>query len=262
MTGGSRLTDSTSSRNPRRTRQRATLIRRREKKRERQRRRRHEPAVAGCFADVGFRETGEYCCTDCGTIRKSRPDRAASGDRRRRILWAQGYGVSIGMPRDLSGATDRCPRSSSCDGSRAGNAIGTRPPCSGKRTSEDQTHQQVNLQAVRGSRRPFRGGTAGGDDRRQAAQQRRSEIVASRPSRPVRIIDRCTRALSCAPSVRRLGCPDITVSGRQVVYVRRPPLYARQKDLQNGAFSSALGRTRTCDLLIRSLRRWVCSRCS
>lgn len=73
MTGGSRLTDSTSSRNPRRTRQRATLIRRREKKRERRRRRRHEPAVAGCFADVDFRETGEYCCTDCGTIWKARP---------------------------------------------------------------------------------------------------------------------------------------------------------------------------------------------
>jgi hypothetical protein len=45
-----------------------------------------------------------------------------------------------------------------------------------------------------------------------------------------------------------------TVSGKQVVYVRRSVHRARQKDLQNAALCSALGRTRTCDLLIRSDR--------
>jgi hypothetical protein len=43
-----------------------------------------------------------------------------------------------------------------------------------------------------------------------------------------------------------------TISGKQVVSVRRPVFYLQLKHLQNGAFSSALGRTRTCGLLVRS----------
>jgi hypothetical protein len=43
-----------------------------------------------------------------------------------------------------------------------------------------------------------------------------------------------------------------TISGRQVVSVRRSGILSRVKYLQKGVFCSALGRTRTCDLLIRS----------